>query len=281
MKIHYECLTCIATQCQRIIEMATEDLAKRKKAAVFSAKLMGKLEEDSIPAIVSSKIFLDLYAFLGVRDPFKAYKDSSNKIAEKILNEIESSMKIDFKTALKLAIVGNVIDFAVGYSPENIKEDIIEVVKEELYLDRSEGLFKKLENAEVLLYLTDNCGEIYFDKLFLKKIRENFPHLEIYIAGKETPIINDATVDDLKAAKLDELGTIISTGSGIVGAPLEEVSEEFREIFEKADVIIAKGQGNFETLSEINDRRVFYLLKAKCRPVARELGVPQGSMLCI
>lgn len=261
--------------------MSTEDLAKRKKAAVFCAKLMGKLEEDSIPAIVASKIFFDLYEFLGVRDPFKAYKESANKLAERVLNEIEAIMEVDLKTALRLAIVGNVIDFAVGYSPEKIEEDIMSLIKEELYIDRSEKLFKKLENAKVLLYLTDNCGEIYFDKLFLKKIRENFPHLDIYIAGKEAPIINDATVEDLKAAKFDEIGTIISTGSGIVGVPFGEVSEEFMELLRRADVIIAKGQGNFETLSEIRDERIFYLLKAKCRPVARELGVPQGSMLCI
>ncbi|WP_175059690.1 damage-control phosphatase [Thermococcus sp. 2319x1] len=281
MKIHYECFTCIANQCQRIIEMSTEDLAKRKKAAVFCAKLMGKLEEESIPAIVASKIFFDLYEFLGVCDPFKAYKESSNRLAERVLNEIEAIMEVDLKTALKLAIVGNVIDFAVGYSPEKIEEDIMRLIKEDLYIDLSEELFKKLENAKVLLYLTDNCGEIYFDKLFLKKIQENFPHLDIYIAGKEAPIINDATVEDLKAAKFDEVGTIISTGSGIVGIPFGEVSGEFMEIFRRADVIIAKGQGNFETLSEIGDRRVFYLLKAKCRPVARELGVPRGSMLCI
>lgn len=261
--------------------MSTEDLAKRKKAAVLSAKLMGKLEEDSIPAIVSSKIFFNLYAFLGVDDPFKDYKESSNKLAERILNEIEKVIKVDLKTALKLAIVGNVIDFAVGYSPEKIGEDVVKLVKEDLYIDRSEELFKKLENAEVLLYLTDNCGEIYFDRLFLKKVRENFPHLDIYIVGKETPIINDATVDDLIKAGLNKIGKVISTGSGMVGVPFEEVSDEFKEIFEKADVIIAKGQGNFETLSEIDDKRVFYLLKAKCRPVARELGVPQGSMLCI
>jgi hypothetical protein len=281
MKIHYECFTCIANQCQRIIEMSTEDLAKRKKAAVFSAKLMGKFEEDSIPAIVSSKIFFDLYAFLRVQDPFKAYKETSNRLAERVLNDIEKIIKIDLKTALKLAIVGNVIDFAVGYSPEKIEEDIMRLIKEDLYIDRSEELFEKLGNAKVLLYLTDNCGEIYFDRLFLRKVQEAFPHLKIYIAGKEAPIINDATVEDLKAAKLDEIGTIISTGSRIVGVPFGEVSEEFMGIFEKADVIIAKGQGNFETLSEINDKRVFYLLKAKCRPVARELGVPHGSMVCI
>ncbi|OYT33217.1 hypothetical protein B6U96_16760 [Archaeoglobales archaeon ex4484_92] len=237
MRIHYECFMCIANQCQRIIEMTTDDLEKRKTAAVFSAKLMGKLKEDSISGIVASEIISELYKFLGIEDPFKEYKERSNEIAKKIL--------------------------------------------EDLYVDNSEELFKILKHARVLLYLTDNCGEIYFDKLFLKKIKESFPDLEIYIAGKEQPLINDATVNELRAAGLQEVGEIISTGFGVVGVPLDRISGRFKEIFDSADVIIAKGQANFETLNESNDRRIFYLLKAKCMPIARELRVPQGAMLCI
>jgi len=281
MRIHYECFMCIANQCQRIIEMTTDDLEKRKTAAVFSAKLMGKLKEDSISGIVASEIISELYKFLGIEDPFKEYKERSNEIAKKILENITKNLKIDLKTALKLAIVGNIIDFAVGYSPEKIERDIMHLINEDLYVDNSEELFEILKHAKVLLYLTDNCGEIYFDKLFLKKIKESFPDLEIYIAGKEQPLINDATVNELRAAGLQEVGEIISTGFGVVGVPLDRISGRFKEIFDSADVIIAKGQANFETLNESNDRRIFYLLKAKCMPIARELRVPQGAMLCI
>ncbi|AHF79734.1 damage-control phosphatase [Thermococcus paralvinellae] len=281
MKVHYECLACQINQCQKIAELSTEELEKRKKAMVFSAKLFAKhFNEDSIPAVVGSEVFLELYEYLGVDDPFREYKDKSNKLAQRVVENLKKKLEIDLRTALKLAIAGNVIDFAVGYEPEKIEEDILEMLKEELYIDESEKLFEKLRRAKILLYLTDNCGEIYFDKLLLEKIKKEFPELTIYIAGKEGAIINDATVNDLKEAKLDEVGKVISTGTRIVGIPIDRVSNELLEIFDKADVIIAKGQGNFETLSELRDKRVFFLLKAKCKPVARELNVPQGAMLC-
>ena len=278
MKIHYECFACAANQCQKIVEMATEDLEARKKGIIAAAKLMASIDKNSIPAVFGSEVFLGVYKAVGNDDPFRKYKELSNRLAEEIVKDFKDA---NLRDALKLAIVGNVVDFAVGYSPEKLENDVRKMMKEELHVDDSEELFGELSRAERLLYLTDNCGEIYFDLLFLRKLREAFPHLKIYIAAKEGPIINDATVEDLRRAGFDEVGEIVSTGTRIVGVPFGLVSEEFMEVFESADVVIAKGQGNFETLSERKDGRVFYLLKAKCRPIARELGVPQGALLCI
>ena len=280
MKIHYECFACAANQCQKIVEMGTDDLRLRKRGVIEAAKLMGRINEDSIPAVFGSEVFLGVYKAIGNDDPFREYKELSNRLAEKVVSDIGKE-EIELKTALKLAIIGNVIDFAVGYSPEGIEKDVKAMLGEKLYIDHSDELFKRLEKAKTLLYLTDNCGEIYFDRLFIRKLKEAFPHIEVYVAAKDGPIINDATVEDLKKAGFKEFARIISTGTRIVGVPLDRVSNEFREVFERADVIIAKGQGNFETLSEVSDNRVFYLLKAKCRPIARELRVPQGSMVCL
>jgi len=280
MKIHYECVACIVTQCQRIVEMGTENLELRKRGVIEGAKLVARINGDAVPAIFGSEVFLGVYKFIDNDDPFKVYKELSNRLAKEVVADLERE-DISLKTALKLAIIGNVVDFAVGYSPERIEEDVKAMLGEELHIDHSDELFKRLRNAKTLLYLTDNCGEIYFDRLFIRKLKEAFPHLEIYVAGKEGPIINDATVEDLRKAGFEGLAKVISTGSRIVGVPFDGVSKEFMEVFDRADVIIAKGQGNFETLSERPDGRVFYLLKAKCRPIARELGVPQGSMVCM
>ncbi|ASJ16416.1 hypothetical protein A3L04_04660 [Thermococcus chitonophagus] len=280
MKVHYECFTCMANQCKKIVEMATEDLEKRRNAMFLAAKAIAReYHEDAIPAIAGSKVFLELYKFLKNDDPFREYKEKSREVAKKVVSLLRNRLEIDVKTAIKLSIIGNIIDFSVGFSPEDLERQVEEMLKEDLYVDESNELTERIKEAEVILYLTDNVGEHYFDSILLEKIRE-ISKAEIYIAGKEGPIINDVTVEDLKRDGFERFGKIISTGTRVVGVPLDEISEEFREIFEKADVIIAKGQGNFETLSEIKDERVFFLLKAKCPAVARGLGVPQGALVC-
>ncbi|AFK23035.1 damage-control phosphatase [Pyrococcus sp. ST04] len=280
MKVHYECLTCMANQCQKIAEMATNDLNLRREAMFLSARLLAReYHRDAIPAIAGSLIFLELYRFLGNDDPFREYKEKSRNIAKKVVEILRKKLLIDWKTAIKLAIIGNVIDFSVGFSPEDLEKDVEKMLYDKLYIDESEELLKTAKEAKIILYLTDNVGEHYFDMILIEKLKE-VSDAEIYVAGKEGPIINDVTVEDLERDGFKEIAKVISTGTRIVGVPLGQVSEEFKEIFRRADLIIAKGQGNFETLSEIKDERIFFLLKAKCPAVARELRVPQGALVC-
>ncbi|NJE49140.1 damage-control phosphatase [Thermococcus sp. 9N3] len=279
MRIHHECVSCAINQCLKIVEMSLTDENSRRDAMLFSLKRASELfSKDSIPAVVGGLLFLDLYEFIGNDDPFREYKRLSNEMAEGLVGHFENS---DLKTALKLAIAGNVVDFSTGYNPEKLEEDIRRVLDESLLIDHSDELFEMLKRAGTLLYLVDNCGEIYFDRLFIEKLREEFPDLKIIVAGKAGPIINDATVEDLLEAGFGEIAEVISTGSRLPGTPLDYVSEEFLEVFRSADVVIAKGQANFETLSELNDSRIFFLLKAKCPAIAREIGVPMGSLLCL
>jgi len=279
MRIHHECVACAINQCQKIVEMSLQGEKERKKAMLFSLKRAAELfSEESIPAVVGGLLFLDLYKFIGNDDPFKEYKRVSNEVARGLLPEFEG---VDLRTALKLAIAGNVVDFSTGYTPERLEKDIRGVLSQELLIDHSENLFSLLEKGGKLLYLTDNCGEIYFDLLFIKTLLREFPGVEVFVGAKEGPIINDATVEDLLEAGFDEVGTVASTGSRLPGTPLEYSSPEFRKLFRSVDVVIAKGQANFETLSGLGDGRVFFLLKAKCPAIAREIGVPIGSLLCL
>ncbi|WP_099209925.1 damage-control phosphatase [Thermococcus henrietii] len=279
MKIHHECVACAINQCQKIVEMSLSDENSRRSAMLFSLKRASELfSKDSIPAVVGGLLFLDLYEFIGNEDPFREYKRVSNEIAKELAGHFKDA---DLKTALKLAIAGNVVDFSVGYDPKRLEEDIRRVLDESLLIDHSEELFERLKRAGTLLYLVDNCGEIYFDRLFVEKLKEEFPDLRVIVAGKDGPIINDATVVDLREAGFEEVAEVVSTGSRLPGTPIGRVSEEFLGVFRSADVVIAKGQANFETLSELNDSRVFFLLKAKCPAIAREIGVPLGSLLCL
>ncbi|NJE75409.1 damage-control phosphatase [Thermococcus sp. ES12] len=280
MKIHYECIACAVNQAQKIVEMGTEDVVQRKKAMLFIAKKLGEFfNEDSVPATDGGRLFLELYEFLRNDDPFEEYKRLSTELARDVVSDM--GRVNDLKTALKLAIAGNLIDFAVGYDPRKAEEDMLRLTSGELYIDHSSELFSELENARSLLYLVDNCGEIYFDRMFIERIREEFPGLKVYVAAKEGPIINDATVEDLREAGFDEIAEVVSTGSRLPGTPLEYASPGFLRLFERVDVVIAKGQANFETLSDLKDPRIFFLLKAKCTPISRELGVPKGSLVCV
>ncbi|MDV3103159.1 ARMT1-like domain-containing protein [Thermococcus waiotapuensis] len=150
MKAHYECFACIANQCQKIVEMGTDDLELRKKGVIETAKLMAGISEDSVPAVFGSEIFLGVYKIVSNDDPFKEYKELSNRLAGKMVSDLEGK-EMDLKTALKLAIIGNVIDFAVGYSPERIGEDVEAMLKEEPYVDHFNELFERLGKAKTLL----------------------------------------------------------------------------------------------------------------------------------
>jgi hypothetical protein len=183
--------------------------------------------------------------------------------------------------ALKLAISGNIIDFGPN-ERFNIEDTIEGALHRELTVDHSSGLFNEIKNAGSVLYLADNAGEIVADRLFIETLIETGTVLpeNVTVAVRGGPIQNDVTLDDARDIGLDKLVRVISNGDRSPGTILEYVSDEFREIFEKADLIISKGQGNYETLFGETDRNIFFLLIAKCSLVADELGVPLYSFVC-
>ena len=131
-------------------------------------------------------------------------------------------------------------------------------------------------NAQDILYLADNAGEIVFDRLLI----EQLPMQKITVVVKGFPIINDATMEDAVAAGLTEIVSVIDNGSDAPGTILEICSDAFVSRFEQADLIITKGQGNYETLSDI-DKNIYFILKAKCPVIASDLGCPIGQMVLI
>jgi len=136
------------------------------------------------------------------------------------------------------------------------------------------GFAETISSAKDILYLADNAGEIVFDRLLI----EQMPLKKVTLAVKGAPIINDATMKDAEATGLTELVEVIDNGSDAPGTILEDCSEAFRQRFDEADMVIAKGQGNYETLSEA-DKDIFFVLKAKCSVIARDLGCQVGSLI--
>ncbi len=179
-----------------------------------------------------------------------------------------------FATALRLAIAGNIIDFAANDN-FNLQATIDKALKAEFAIDHSKQLKQKLEIAKHVLYLGDNAGEIVFDKLFIETIK----HHDITFVVKGAPVINDATMQDAEYIGMSSAARVISNEYNAPSTIVHKSGKEFQQYFEKADLIISKGQGNLEGLLPLNDSRIFFLLMVKCNVMAELLNVEKDGLV--
>jgi uncharacterized protein with ATP-grasp and redox domains len=171
-----------------------------------------------------------------------------------------------------LAIAGNIIDLAAN-SSYDLWATVQRVLDQPFAIDDSEAFRDALASADTLLYLADNAGETVFDRVLIETLER-----PVLYAVKGGPVLNDATMDDALAAGLDEVADLVSTGSDAPGTVLGTCSAEFRRLYEEAQLIVAKGQANYETLSGEGER-LFFLLQTKCPVIAQDVGVPQGGVV--
>ncbi len=217
-------------------------------------------------------------------DPYKDLKRLSNQrvavLAHHLAEYVENSAD-PLAEALRVAAAGNIIDFgAHSYDAVNIEQEIQDIPSLAFRMYDFEPLKTAMSSASRLLYIGDNAGEVYFDKVLLEQIRKAFPGLEPFYAVRSRPVLNDATREDAYEAGIPEIARVIESGSHCPGVVLSECTDEFRELFRTAGVIIAKGQGNLETLLEqTSNGPLFHILRVKCECVAMELGQPLGSLV--
>jgi uncharacterized protein with ATP-grasp and redox domains len=150
----------------------------------------------------------------------------------------------------------------------------------ELAIDDSKTLMEDILNANILLYLGDNCGEICMDKILLKKIKELNPNVKILFGVRGEPVVNDSIAEDAYIVGIDEYAEIIENGDGSLGTVLNRTSIQFKEVYKKADVVIAKGQANYECLSE-ESKNIYFLLMTKCDVIANDIDAPEKKMICM
>ena len=198
----------------------------------------------------------------GLTDPFKPLKEKVNNKALEYSKKYEKMVKEDKKSwqkAMRLAIAGNIIDFGPTHNFD-IEKKIEEVLEADFPIDDSERLFEEIKKAKSILYVGDNTGEIVFDKLFLEVINHN----NVTFVVREKPILNDSTMEDAKWVGIDKLvKEVITTGDDAPGVLLDSVSDKFLTYYNSADLIISKGQGNFEGLGHIVDKNIFFLFTVK------------------
>jgi uncharacterized protein with ATP-grasp and redox domains len=277
MKLAPGCYECLRGLIYQAAELATDDAALKRRATEKAMKILdNKFSYSQLSIAIATKIHKVVRELTHNPDPYKAMKEREMRLARELYPELRYQYKDDLRGCLKLAAAANVIDFF--REPGSIKEDIRGPVS--FAIDDSEQLEAKLKDAGKVLYLADNAGELYFD-LPLVNWMKQFAHV-IYVV-KPSPVQDDLTLEDVRMSGLEgEFGEFISTGIASPGIVFSLASAQFKQEFESADLIFAKGMGHYETLSEFPpEGRFFYCLMAKCKPVADSLGVPINSYVAM
>jgi len=231
------------------------------------------------PPEIGSLVYSIVNEVSGETDPYYDIKQKHIKLAlslyPRLLDYVNvSANKLDM--ALRISSAGNIIDLGAQSEIRNIERVLHDAINMEHRIWHSDILSEKLPAANSVLIIGDNAGETVFDKVLSSVIRNIYPEMKIYYAVRESPIINDATREDAYKSGIDEFAEIISTGCSAPGILFTQISKLFANLFEKCDIIISKGQGNYETLNDV-DRDIFFLLTVKCEIVARHLNLPVGA----
>ncbi|MBR3141344.1 MAG: DUF89 family protein, partial [Methanobrevibacter sp.] len=233
MKISYECGACFLRQAKEAMDLSTDDeMLKLELTADIFEFLSNNFTKDTNSNKTGSILHNMIKQKTGCQDPYFREKIEGNEIALKYLPDVKKILKQDdsLENYVKIAIIGNILDFGAFTLDDDIESVIKSSLKKELTVKDIDEFENSLKNHDKVLYLVDNTGEIVFDKLLLSKIKEY--DLDITIAVKSEPILNDACMKEALDAGLDEFGEIVEIGAGTVGYVDSEISEEFREIFE-------------------------------------------------
>ena len=285
MKVYPECVPCFALQALRTVDLTTQDEALRWEILIEACKRIAAFRPGMKPVEMAEVIYPLVGEKTGISDPYAPVRHETNHHALSLYPFFQALVDESghpIKTAIKLAIIGNSIDFGVPHNHlANLKTETLGLLNEPLAIDHTGILFQRLDKARSLLLLGDNSGEIVLDRLLLETIQSRYPALRITIAVREVPIINDITLEDIEEVGFPSSIQAISSGNRTPGVILKKASENFLDVYRQADIILSKGQGNYEGLSDDADARVFFLFRAKCAIIARHVGVQEGALVMV
>ncbi|MCA9774839.1 MAG: DUF89 family protein [Myxococcales bacterium] len=279
MKTSPECIPCMASMAARACGNAGAETARVQEVVIAAEALLTRADRERNPAAISSELHRLVTTRLGDADPYARAKAASNAEAMGLRPALEERLAQcpdRFDGAVRLAVAGNIIDLAL-FDQIDLEATVGRVLREPFAIDHIARLRRAIDESETVFFLTDNAGEVVFDRFLIDELLAMGKRVALGVKGK--PIMNDATADDLPPGLFDDL-EIIPNGSDAVGTALDEVSAPFRARFDAADLVISKGMGNFETL-ESNPRPIAFLFQAKCDKIAREVGAHKGALLCI
>ena len=264
MNIKPDCLSCLFNQSLKVTKLLNLDDTTSKKVFDSTAQVLINHNMSSSPPQIAKDIYKAIAEITGVEDPVALAKERATQEALKV----DTSFIQSIPDALKMAVIGNVIDF--GSQEQFALDEMIQThFHQPFALDDTPAFLKALEEAKELVFIADNVGEHIFDKLLIETIKKHYD-ITVHYFVRGVPIINDVTLHE--AQLLQSCAHIVDTGVETPGYDLEEANSSSKEIFERADIVLAKGMGNFESLYGMAKRPIYYLFVTKCTVVAEAIG---------
>ncbi|MFW9848503.1 MAG: DUF89 domain-containing protein [Candidatus Thorarchaeota archaeon] len=285
MKVSLECAHCLLERAINQVKLATDDIGVQMEV---TAKMLRMLTEnfnkDSVPSHIGTERDLLVQRMTG-KDPYKELKHLSNSMALSIFPELQSivdevsNKKERFRKATLITAAANAIEFDVAGREFSLDElrSVIDEVESDLAIDQIDEFYDLCSNAKEVLYLMDNAGEIVLDMLLIRELRNI--GLKVFAVVKGGPVLNDATRKDADEVNLhDYVDEVLDTGAPAIGVNFEKDSAEFIQVLNDAELIIAKGMGNFESMTEFTPLApTIHIMRTKCMPVANQVGVPRNK----
>ena len=284
MKVGSRCGYCLLHRGYKMIKMSTEDEKIRQKAMEELLKMMSEAyDSEAVPSVIGAERGRVIARVTGCKDPYKEMKKEANERAMELLPGLmemveEKPEEESLSAASLISCLGNVLDYDVPGSNSDI-DSAMELLHEGLYLDDTDKIKSLIKEGTEILFFTDNAGEIGFDTLLVKQLKKL--GARVIVAVKGGPSLNDALMEDAEMVGMDKVAdNLITTGTDAIGVRLDESPEWFKEYFYNADLIIAKGMANWETLTEYPAPcPTAYIFRTKCEPVARSLGSPENKCI--
>jgi len=278
MQTTLDCMSCFVRQAVDAVRMVTDEPGIQQEVLHGVFRRLSRTPLQQSPLVMAQYIHRLIRELSGEKDPYLQAKQWSNDLALKLYPQVEEMVRDSaspIEMAVRMAIAGNAIDFGPHnhIDKKHVDEAIEHAIESPLNGDFA-AFTDAVSQARSILYIADNAGEIVFDRLLIEQIGPE----RVTVGVRGMPVLNDATMTDAEVAGLIGLVEVIENGSDAPGTLLDDCSEEFRRRFYETDMIVAKGQGNYESLSDA-DREVFLVLKVKCPVIAAELDCPVSSLL--
>lgn len=282
MTIQQECIGCIVAQSHRVCEAIHADAALKEKIVNHVETALQNADFTLSPPVVAAPLYEKMAEFARTDDLYKEQKQHATLQAKTyipFLKETIQNSDDPFIAALKTAVVGNVIDLAAEVSFD-LHDAISSVFTIPFGHNDSEVLRHTLDSANTLLYIGDNAGEHIFDALTIESLQNLYPQLSITYAVRGNPIINDVTLSEAGEAGIEKICSVMDSGVPTPGFVYDLASEEAKRVFDTADIVLAKGMGNYECMTPQQRNKICFLLKVKCSVVARSLNREIGDIVC-